>query len=251
MAEPPSIPASRSWDRINDFHVLVWAYRGTAELVVGGRKHRLRRGDVAWLPAGVPNSITLPRGALLLPLGSRPGPSAALPKDVVIQSLPALGEGFLLHTAVANYSFIRPKGHDPNGITRHFLERASAPRLPATSDGSVTPAVSRIIEEIRREPASRRTLVQWGAELGLDARTLGHDFIGATGQTYTRWRAQLRMTLARQYLEERMTVSQAARTLGYSDGSALTRVFTRAHGMSPREYQRDGWQHTDEELILR
>ncbi|MEV6122850.1 helix-turn-helix domain-containing protein [Streptomyces sp. NPDC052077] len=251
IGKPPSIPASRTWNRINDFHVLVWAYRGTAQLVIGGRKHRLRRGDAAWLPAGVPNSITLPRGALLLPLGSRPGSSAALPTDVLIRSLPPQAEGLLLHTVVANYSFIRPEGHDPNDITRRFLELFSAPSPPAAADGAVTPAVGRIIEETRREPASRRTLVRWGAELGVDARTLGRDFIEATGQTYVRWRAQLRMTLARQYLEERMTVSQAARKLGYTDASALTRVFTRAHGMSPREYQRNGWQHTDEELILR
>ncbi|MFF8614558.1 helix-turn-helix domain-containing protein [Streptomyces sp. NPDC015350] len=251
IAKPPPIPASRTWNRINDFHVLVWACRGTAQLVVGGRKHRLRRGDAAWLPAGVPNSITLPRGALLLPLGSRPGSSAALPADFLIQSLPPQAEARLLHTVVANYSFIRPEGHDPNDITRRFLELFSAPRLLTAVGGSGVSAVSRIIEEIRREPASRRTLVQWGAELGVDARTLGHDFSDATGQTYVQWRAQLRMTLARQYLEERMTVSQAARKLGYTDASALTRVFTRAHGMSPREYQRNGWQHTDEELILR
>ncbi|MEL5955253.1 AraC family transcriptional regulator [Streptomyces sp. CLV115] len=250
-AKPPSIPASRTWNRINDFHVLVWAYRGTAQLVVGGRRHRLRRGDAIWLPAGVPNSMTLPRGALLLPLGSRPGPSPALPADVLVQSLPPQAEGRLLHTVVANYSFIRPEGHDPNDITRRFLELFSAPRLPTADGGSVAAAVGRIIEEIRREPASRRTLVQWGAELGVDARTLGHDFIDATGRTYVQWRAQLRMTLARQYLEERMTVGQAARKLGYTDASALTRVFTRAHGMSPREYQRNGWQHTEEELILR
>ncbi|MFB7918196.1 helix-turn-helix domain-containing protein [Streptomyces sp. NPDC056061] len=88
------------------------------------------------------------------------------------------------------------------------------------------------------------------AELGVDARTLGHDFIAATGQTYAQRRDQLRMNLARQYLEERMPTGQAARKLGYADASALTRVFTRAHGMSPREYRRYGWQHTEEELIL-
>ncbi|MGW4201391.1 helix-turn-helix transcriptional regulator [Streptomyces sp. NPDC004726] len=251
IGEPPSIPASRTWNRINDFHVLVWAYRGTARLVVGGRKRRLRQGDIAWLPAGMRNSITLPRGALLLPLGSRPGPSATSPRDVLVQSFPPQAEDCLLHTAVANYSFIRPEQHDPNGITRRFLELSSTPDLFTTADGSVTSAVSRIIEELRREPASRRTLVQWGTELGVDARTLGLDFLGATGQTYAQWRAQFRMTLARQYLEEGMPVGQAARTLGYADASALSRVFTRAHGMSPREYQRNGWQHTNEKLILR
>ncbi|MFE9664681.1 helix-turn-helix domain-containing protein [Streptomyces sp. NPDC005955] len=251
IGKPPSIPASRTWNRISDFHVLVWAHRGTARLVVGGRKHRLRQGEAAWLPAGVPNSVTLPRGALLLPLGSRPGGSAALPSDFLIRSFPPQAEHRLLHTVVANYSFVRPEGHDPNDITRRFLEPFAAPPPPTGVGGPVTPAVARIIEEVRREPAGRRTLARWGTELGVDAKTLGHDFVAATGQTYVQWRAQLRMTLARQYLEEGMTVGRAARALGYADSSAFTRVFTRAHGMSPRAYQRNGWQHTDEGLILR
>ncbi|MFD8935121.1 helix-turn-helix domain-containing protein [Streptomyces sp. NPDC059578] len=251
IGKPPSIPASRTWNRISDFHVLVWAYRGTARLVVGGRTHRLRQGEAAWLPAKVPNSVTLPRGALLLPLGSRPGVSPALPTDVLVRSFPPQVERRLLHTVVANYSFIRPEEHDPNDITRRFLEPFAAPPLPTRVGASVTPAVGRIIDELRREPASRRTLARWGTELGVDAKTLGHEFVGATGQTYVQWRAQLRMTLARQYLEEGMTVGRAARALGYADASALTRVFTRAHGMSPRAYQRNGWQHTDEGLILR
>ncbi|MEU9335653.1 helix-turn-helix domain-containing protein [Streptomyces sp. NPDC048290] len=246
---PPSIPASRTWNRISDFHVLVWAYRGTAQLVVGGRAHRLGPGDAAWLPAGVRNSVTLPRGALLLPLGSRPRRAAAPSDDLLIGGFPADAERHLLHTVVANYSFLRPEGHDPHAVTRRFLEAFSAPAPAAT--GSVTSAVGRIIEETRRDSASRRTLAQWATELGTDARTLGRDFTDATGQTHTQWRAQLRMTLARQYLEEGMTVSRAARTLGYADAAALTRVFTRAHGMSPRAYQRNGWQHTDEELIVR
>ncbi|ANW22104.1 helix-turn-helix transcriptional regulator [Streptomyces clavuligerus] len=248
---PPPIPASRTWNRINDFHVLVWACRGTAQLVVGGRRRRLRQGDVAWLPAGVRNSVTLPRGALLLPLGSRPGPSATLPGEVLVQSFPPQAEDGLLHTAVANYSFVRPEGHDPNGITRRFLELSSAAALPTAADGPSASAVSRIIEELRRAPASPRTLVQWATALAVDARALGHDFLDATGQTYPQWRAQLRMTLARQYLEEGMTVTRAARTLGYADASALSRVFTRAHGMPPSAYRRNGWQHTGEELILR
>ncbi|MEU5979145.1 AraC family transcriptional regulator [Streptomyces sp. NPDC047315] len=197
------------------------------------------------------NSITLPRGALLLPLGSRPGPSATAPKDALVHGFPPQAEGFLLHTAVANYGFIRPEGHDPNGITRSFIELFAAPHLLTAADGSASSAVNRIAEELRRNPASRRTLARWASELGVDARTLGHDFVETTGQTYAQRRAQLRMTLARQYREEGMTVGRAARTLGYADASALPRVFTRAHGMPPREYRRNGWQQTDEDVIVR
>ena len=97
-ASPPSAPATQTWNRINDFHVLVWLYRGAARVMVGERTRRLRRGDAIWLPAGVRNSITLSRGSLLLPLGSRHGtPETRLPRNLV-QRFPDEAELYLLHT---------------------------------------------------------------------------------------------------------------------------------------------------------
>lgn len=75
IAAAPPIPASSTWARVNDFHVVVWVYRGTARVTIGERTWRLRRGDAMWLPAGVHNSIEIDAGALLLPLGARPGTS--------------------------------------------------------------------------------------------------------------------------------------------------------------------------------
>ena len=66
-ASPPSVPATQTWNRINDFHVLVWLYRGAARVMVGERTRRLRRGDAIWLPAGVGHGITLSRSSLLTP----------------------------------------------------------------------------------------------------------------------------------------------------------------------------------------
>lgn len=133
-ASPPSVPATQTWNRINDFHVLVWLYRGATRVMVGERTRRLRRGDAIWLPAGVRNSITLSRGSLLLPLGSRHGtPETRLPRNLV-QRFPDEAELYLLHTFVANYSLVRPTSHDPNRITHSFLKHATRTRAGAAED---------------------------------------------------------------------------------------------------------------------
>ncbi|WP_308118619.1 AraC family transcriptional regulator [Rhodococcus qingshengii] len=72
---PPTIPASGTWARVNNFHVIVWIYRGSARVTFGDRTWNLRRGDAMWLPAGVRNSVEIAEGSLLLPLGSQPGDS--------------------------------------------------------------------------------------------------------------------------------------------------------------------------------
>ena len=250
-ASPPPIPAAQTWNRINDFHVLVWVYRGSARVTVGDHTRRLTRGDAIWLPAGVRNSITLPRGSLILPLGSRhSSPAIELPSKLV-QRFPDAAEPYLLHALISNYTLLRPEEHDPNRITRLFLQRASLARSETAHALSGTTAVQKIINTVRHNPADRRTLSLWAEELDSSTPALGRDFLAATGQTYTVWRSEVRMTVARQYLEEGMGVAQVSRKLGYAHRSAFAAVFTRSHGMSPRDYQQRGWQHTKEPLIVR
>ncbi|PRI10136.1 AraC family transcriptional regulator [Leucobacter massiliensis] len=250
-APPPPIPATQSWSRINDFHVLVWVYRGSARVTAGGRTRRLRRGDVIWLPAGLRNRIALSPGSLLLPLGSRRGtPPIRLPDDLV-HAFPEEAEDYLLHTLLANYSLLRPEVHDPNRITRLFLDRISQRHAETGTVSEEAAPVHQLIRAVRSNPAEGRTLAHWARELDLETNALSRDFLSVTGQRFPAWRSGVRMTEARHCLESGMGVAQTARRLGYAHPSAFTTVFTRAHGMSPRDYQRHGWQHATESLIVR
>ena len=250
-AAPPPIPATQTWNRINDFHVLVWVYRGSARVAIGERTHRLRRGDAIWLPAGVRNSITLSRGSLVLPLGSRRSLPALKRPPTLVQRFPEDADPYLLHTLVANYSLIRPENHDPNHIIRQFLDNALPPPSPISEGSAGTTPVHTILRAVRDNPGDKRPLAQWAHELGTDARMLGRDFLAATGETFTAWRSGVRMTAARHCLEDGMSVAQTARRLGYAHPSTFSTVFARAHGTSPRDCQRHGWQHANEALIIR
>ncbi|MCQ4125285.1 helix-turn-helix domain-containing protein [Rhodococcus erythropolis] len=242
---PPTIPASGTWARVNDFHVVVWIYRGSARVTFGDRTWNLRRGDAMWLPAGVRNSVEIAEGSLLLPLGSQPGASPVTAPPPRVLHFAREAQAYLLHTVVANYTHLRPEIHDPARIARLIRSAAAVP-LPS---GDQADPVETILAALRKNPADSRTLPDWSARLGVDEDMLLKDFVAATGQSFPRWRGQLRMTLARAYLEEGLAAGETARRLGYAHASGFTKVFIAAHGMSPRDYQRRGWRGTVEGLI--
>lgn len=241
---PPTIPASGTWARVNNFHVVVWIYRGSARVTFGDRTWNLRRGDAMWLPAGVRNSVEIAEGSLLLPLGSQPGDSPVTAPPPRVLHFAREAEAYLLHTVVANYTLLRPEIHDPARISR-LIRNSAATRTP----GGRTDPVETILTALRADPTDSRTLPEWSARLGVDEGLLHKRFVAATGQSFPRWRGQLRMTLARAYLEEGFSAGETARRLGYAHASGFTKVFIGAHGMSPRDYQRRGSRGTVEGLI--
>ena len=232
----PAIPATSTWACVNDFHVIVWVYRGTARVTIGDRTWRLRRGDAMWLPAGVHNSIDIDEGSLLLPLGSRTGtsPTTAPPPRVI--HFPLAAEDWLLHTVVAAYTLVRPQGFDDQALihrVRDTIQTGAAPTNPTTE----ADPVRHMLVAIRDDPADARTLTRWAETLGVEATVLHERFVETTGQTFPLWRAGVRMTVARDLLDSGALPGEVSRRLGYAHPSGFTQVFTKAHGMTPRAYQ--------------
>ncbi|MBO1806325.1 helix-turn-helix domain-containing protein [Leucobacter ruminantium] len=248
---PPLVAPSKTWNRINDFHVLVWVYRGTARVEIGERTFDLSQGDAAWLPANESNTVDLKEGSILLPLGSRDMKRQAKGPSVFVQSFAQEDEAFLLHTFVANYSQLRPEPHDSHFITRLFLENACSSTQdarPGANDVSIQ--ASTVLQRVRATPADSRPLSAWAAELGVAVEDLAQEVRSAVGIPFARWRSQLRMTLARHYLEDGLSVAQTSKRLGYAHPSSFTKVFTEQHQMSPSAYWRFGWHQTKESLIV-
>lgn len=232
------IPATSSWERVNSFHVLVWMFRGTATVTVGGSRVSLAQGDGLWLPPGARNRVELPEGSILLPLGSIPGHSGTVAPPPLPLRFPSgpEAESTLLHHAVANYSWVRSRGHDPFRITRLFLSAAQSETDEVRVSVPVGP-VHEIAAQTRADPAARVTLAEWATALSVDHTRLHEDFVRTFGQSFPSWRVRLRMTLARQYLEEGMAVREVASRVGYAHATAFTRAFIRAHGISPKAYR--------------
>lgn len=86
------------------------------------------------------------------------------------------------------------------------------------------------------------TLEQVAASLALSPRTL-HRRLAEKQLVFKELLQQLRLQLARQYLHERrLSLSEIALLLGYSEQSAFTRAFRQWTGKTPLQYQKQSLQ---------
>jgi AraC-like DNA-binding protein len=74
--------------------------------------------------------------------------------------------------------------------------------------------------------------------LHLPPREVSREFTSQMGITFPRWRAQLRMSLARELLMLDEPPHYVSDFLGYANRATFSKIFTTAHGISPRSYQR-------------
>ena len=74
----------------------------------------------------------------------------------------------------------------------------------------------RVAEALREDPADRRTLRDWGREVGASERTLARAFTAEPGLPFGRWRILVRLQAALSML------AAATRSAGWRPGSATT-----------------------------
>lgn len=236
-SEPPRIPHRRAWTRINPGHFLLWAYRGEVDVRVGNRSIRLHQGEATWVPAHVPNTIEYAPDSIAIPVGDSFAPVMPDVEALGTFSFPREAEAFLLHTSIVEYTRIRRDTEGPS-----FTEELFRAQFIANHAGAAARRVSghseRITATLRRDPADSRSIRDWARHLQISPRALGEEFRQQTGETLPRWRAQLRMTVARHLLSLGDPPGAVHRRLGYASPAGFSNAFVAAHGISPRDYQR-------------
>lgn len=85
------------------------------------------------------------------------------------------------------------------------------------------------------EPVSQKKAAEF---VGLERRYFSTFFHEATGYTFIDWSRSIRMECAKQMLEARATVQEAALAVGYYDLTTFTRAFKKhSGGIAPRAYR--------------
>lgn len=234
--QPPAIGARTVWSRIKDRHVLLWVFRGRVRLQVGGRHWLLDTGQAMWVPAGFTQSASYEAGSILKLLGERASHERLGVEDLRVFTFRPDDTDFLLHTMLVEYTLFQPVA--PRASFVEELFRVQVELSSARSAAGLSGAVAHIAGAVHRQPADQRSLADWALRLHTSATALGQEFVDQTGLPFPRWRAQLRMYLARDLLLLGEAPGEVARHLGYADPSSFSRAFTAAHGMSPRRFQR-------------
>lgn len=226
----PELPATFTAPRVNDFHVLVWTYRGEAWARVEAANYTRKKGDALWLPAGAENETGWPAGSLGIPVGDLQPGEAHFTKPLRVH-FPPSWDTYLLHCSISAYTGLRPENYDHRHILDIFDSQLAAEHAHSVPMPTHARAHALATEFLRRIGSADAT-----RDSGLPA-DVHEAFREETGMTFSRWRHAARMRVARDLLDAGAKPSAVARRVGYSQLSNFSRDFRRTHGWSPREYQ--------------
>lgn len=104
--------------------------------------------------------------------------------------------------------------------------------LPMPAD----PRLRKMAEMLTANPSDRATLQEWATRIGVGERTLGRLLLRDTGMSFGRWRQQLQILLALQWLSQGTSVQAVAMDLGYESAGSFVTMFRKTLGTSPARY---------------
>lgn len=164
-----------------------------------------------------------------------PGKAHLLPsKTTAIEVNPLLRE---LIIRSAQFPADYEQGGAEARVTALLMDEiAAAPagglHLPMPAD----PRLRSIFQDLMAKPARRGTVESWAKRAAMSERTLARAIAAETGMSFGRWRQQLNLMLALQWMAAGATVEQAALDLGYENAGSFITMFRKALGATPARY---------------
>src|ERR1700748_1994140 len=227
-------PGTRFDWHTHEAHRLAWATSGVLSVRTAEAAWVLPTTRALWIPARLPHETASDGGratmrsahirAGLVPLSwaetGRPTPVAASP--LMAELIGYLGEPDLDASRRWHAEALLAGLLTPVAVTTIQV------RLP----DAVT--ARRVAEALRANPADRRTLREWGREVGASERTLARAFAAEAGVPFGRWRRPL----PRRPGGGRS--SGVPGRVGYDTPSAFVAAFRRETGQTPGALFKDG-----------
>jgi AraC-like DNA-binding protein len=185
-----------------------------------------------WVPAGTPHVVTAQANSLMSTLYIDPSAASDMAGAVSVVSVSPLLRELVHHL----------QRHPPSGDARMRLEGVILDQITAAEAAPLDlprlhdQRVRAVADALNENPRDRRTLREFGREVGANERTLQRLFRMETGTTFGRWRTQLRLQHGVIALAQGRTVTSAATSSGYAEPSAFIAAFRSAFGTTPGRY---------------
>jgi AraC-like DNA-binding protein len=233
------MPAGTRFDwHTHEDHQLAWAASGVLTVLTADATWVLPTTRALWIPAGLRHETASDGGrATMRSLYIRPGlfpvswDETARPTPVRASPLLAELIGYLGQPDL-------DPGHRAHAET--LLADLLTP-VPVTTIAVASPTSAtavRVAEALRKDPADRRTLKDWGRAVGASERTLARAFTAEAGLPFGRWRTRARLQAALSMLAVGDPVGRVAGRVGYDTPSAFVAAFRRETGQTPGTYFR-------------
>jgi AraC-like DNA-binding protein len=191
--------------------------------------------SAVWIPGGALHAITATGALEGYSAFVAPSSGACLPRSCCTMSVtPLLRE--LLFRAARLPLFYEEGGANSRLVALLLDEIAAADvenlHLPMPTD----PRLRALVDLMISAPSERGTLDGWARRAGLSQRTLARLISRETGMSFARWRQQLGVVLAVQWLAKGASIQQVAADLGYESVPSFVTMFRKTLGTSPGRY---------------
>ncbi len=188
-----------------------------------------------WIPPGVEHRITLAGRVEGYNAFVEPAAARDLPFTCCTITVTPLLRELLVRTA--QYPIDLVEGGMESRVAALLLEEIAIAEvgrlhLPMPKDGRLRAVFQSMVES----PADRRTLAGWAKRHAMSERTFARLVVAETGMSFGRWRQQLGIILAIQWMAEGGSVQQVASALGYESVGSFVTMFRKALGTSPGRY---------------
>jgi AraC-like DNA-binding protein len=213
-------------------HQLAWAANGVLTVRTGDATWVLPPTRALWIPAGLRHETLSCGPATMRSLYIRPDRSPvawAQPTPVAASLLLAEMIGYLGSDALGDAARARAEA-----VLADLLQPVAMTTIDLRLPGD--DRARQVALALLDHPADKRTLTEWGREVGASARTLARGFATGTGIPFGRWRTLLRLQEALPALAAGQPVSTVARRAGYDTASAFVAAFRRETGSTPAAY---------------
>ena len=189
-----------------------------------------------WIPGGVLHSIKLAGGGITGYMAFvDPAEAASLPSACCALSVTPLLRELLIRSS--RFPMLYPEGGMESHLITLLLDEIGAARagnlhLPMPTDARLR----KLVDRMMNEPTVRGTIQDWAQRAGLSERTLARLVTHQTGMSFGRWRQQLRIMLAVQWLAKGLSIQQVAGALGYESAGSFVTMFRKTLGTPPARY---------------
>lgn len=219
-------------ERHSDWGQLIWASRGTIDVMVERALWLVPTRTALWLPPGTANDVHMTgRGVLRLVFIDRRRARALGPTPRVRVLTPLLRELLRRVTAMDTLSAEVPRDMRLLGVLLDELRDAGgAPvDLPMPADARALRAATFFRERTSEPPA----LADTARHAGASVRTLERLFRAETGLSLGAWCRRARLMHAMTRLADGESVTRAGIAAGYASTSAFVHAFRRLTGRTP------------------
>jgi AraC-like DNA-binding protein len=225
-----------------DFHhhrksqFLLWM-RGILTCEVSGGLWLVPPGSAIWVPGGMEHRMTVAGTVECYVVYVDPAVSDALPRECCTLSTTPLLRELIIRSATLSMRY--EEGGMASRLVALLLDEMALAQpgrvhLPLPKDKRLR----KLVDWLMASPSDSGNIDSLARRMDMSPRTLSRLVLRETGMSFGRWRRQIHILLALQWMAKGATVQDVADGLGYENASNFVVMFRKVLGETPGRYVR-------------